>query len=245
MTNTSASLSAIRNSAAITLRAFDASVKATEQAASALDAAVAAMVSANVFTLPVALDVLDRKGDIIEHVKCKVANFADEWKEGGKVSRAKQSAMRVALLSKFAGLKDDKSAAHDAVFIMLSRALHTARAIKNSALKATLDDSGALVATGKNNSATAKALIEAPSATARLAIAKPSKAASKGSDKRKEESAINDNSVDLDMALRCVAAYCAVIGKGEEEPSPARLSFLKAILRDCADTVNNMEGVDE
>ena len=235
--NTNKALSALNNAVAITIDAFGIKTQAEQNAASALDVAIEALVTGTPFNLNLALDVTDKAGNVIEHVKCKVSDFDKELLNAqGKAWRAAQSAMRVALLHRLGNIKDEKSAAHDAAYIMLTRALTVAKAVRAEGMKAKLDASGKLALTGGKGDK-AKALRETESATGRLDIVKGKAPVKKGADNKAKPVAKNDNVIDLDAALRTVAAYATACATNKETPSNARLSFLKKIIADATKAI--------
>lgn len=243
MTNTNKALSAINNAVAITIDAYGIKTQAELNAASALDVAIEALATGTPFNLNLALDVTDKAGNVIEHIKCKVSDFDKEFLNAqGKAWRAAQSAMRVALLHRLGNIKDEKSAAHDAAYIMLTRALTVAKAIRAEGMKAKIDASGKLALIGGKGD-TAKALRETESATGRLDIVKGKAPVKKGADDKGKAKpvAANNNVVDLDAALRTVAAYATAVAGNKEAPSPTRLSFLKAIVRDMNKAIAELE----
>jgi len=239
--NTSEQLKALNNAVAITIDAFGIKTQAEQNAASALDVAIEALVTGTLFSLSIALDVTDKAGNVIEHIKCKVSDFDREFlNEQGKAWRAAQSAMRAALLHRLGNIKDGKTAAHDAAYIMLTRALTVAKAVRAEGMKAKLDANGKLALTGGKGDK-AKALRETESATGRLGIVKGKAPVKKGADDKTKPVAANSNVVDLDKALRAVAAYATAVASNRETPSNARLSFLKAIIRDASKAIAELE----
>jgi hypothetical protein len=240
--NTNVSLKALHNAVAITIDAFGIKTQAEQNAASALDVAIEALVTGTLFNLNIALDVTDKAGRaVIEHIKCKVSDFDKAFlNEQGKAWRAAQSAMRVALLHRLGNIKDEKSAAHDAAYIMLTRALTVAKAVRAEGMKAKLDANGKLALTGGKGDK-AKALRETESATGRLDIVKGKVPVKKGADDKGKPVAANSNVVDLDKALRVVAAYATAVASNKETPSNARLSYLKAIIRDVSKAIAELE----
>lgn len=214
--------------------------KAQEDAAkagkgNATEMLVASLTGSAIWNLKLTFDVTDRNGDIVEHCKgVAISDYAQGFKaEDGKEYRQKTSAFRAAVLRRLFDMKDDKGSQCETVWKVFVSAHKVAEQLRNNAVLASLDASGKLKLAGGKGEA-AKALREAAnkSVTALVNAAKGS-AAKKGTNATPQ----NDNTkgaIDLDGALRTVAAYASLVKDGKEAPSSARLSYLRKIVADAA-----------
>jgi len=121
--------------------------------ASAQDIALAAMTTKGVLSLAFSYDVKDNKGDIIEHVKsAKLADYAAGFKKEGKEYRAKATAFRAAVLTRFFNVPADS----DSVWAMFRQTFPSALALIGEAMTATVGNDGKLVLAGGTGEAAKK-----------------------------------------------------------------------------------------
>ena len=213
--------------------------KAQEDAAkagkgNATEMLVASLTGSAIWNLKLTFDVTDRNGDIVEHCKgVAISDYAQGFKaEDGKEYRQKTSAFRAAVLLRLFDMKDDKGAQCKTVWTVFGQAFKVAEALRANAVLASLDASGKLkLAGGKGE--TAKALREAANkSVTSLVNAANGGAAKKGTNATPQND--NKGAIDLDGALRTVAAYASLVKDGKEAPSSARLSYLRKIVADAA-----------
>lgn len=214
--------------------------KAQEDAAkagkgNATEMLVASLTGSAIWNLKLTFDVKDRNGDTVEHCKgVPVSDYAKGFfAEDGKEYRAKASAFRAAVLLRLFDMKDDKGAACETVWKVFVSAHKVAAQLRGNAILASLDANGKLkLAGGKGKEAAALKEAAGKSVTALVNAAKGS-VAKKGTNATPQ----NDNTkgaIDLDGALRTVAAYASLVKDGKEAPSSARLSYLRKIVADAA-----------
>ena len=213
--------------------------KAQEDAAkagkgNATEMLVASLTGSAIWNLKLTFDVKDRNGDIVEHCKgIAISEYAKGFTLDGKEYRAKTSAFRAAVLLRLFDMKDDKGSQCETVWKVFVSAHKVAEQLRNNAILASLDASGRLkLAGGKGKEAAALKEAANKSVTSLVNAAKGG-AAKKGTNSTPQ----NDNTkgaIDLDGALRTVAAYASLVKDGKEAPSSARLSYLRKIVADAA-----------
>ena len=238
MTNTNEQLQALHNAANVLLGTATTIGKAQEKASGALQSAVFAIVQGNLLQDTVNFDMLDKDGNIAESVKAFAYDFDTTFRnEDGTEARAKKSAFRTALMLKHWGITDNKeSKAHNSLWTTAKLAYRIATAIVGEEMEIAIVD-GKIRAHGGNGSEKAKALAAAKNVAGLASVTKAKGTGNKG----KAPVAANSNVVDLDKALRAVAAYATAVAKNKETPSNARLSFLKAIIRDASKAIAELE----
>jgi hypothetical protein len=239
MTNTNEQLQALHNAANVLLGTATTIGKAQEKASGALQSAVLAIVQGGLLQDKVRFDMLDKDGNITETVEAFAYDFDTTFRnEDGTEARAKKSAFRTALMLKHWGITDNKkSKAHNSLWTTAKLAYRIATALIGESMDVAIVD-GKIKAHGGNGSEKAKALAAAKNVAGLASVTK-----AKGTDNKGEGPvAANSNSVvDLDKALRAVAAYATAVAKNKETPSNARLSFLKAIVRDASKAIAELE----
>ena len=238
MTNTNEQLQALHNAANVLLGTATTIGKAQEKASGALQSAVLAIVQGDLLQDTVKFDMLDKDGNITETVEAFAYDFDTTFRnEDGTEARAKKSAFRTALMLKHWGVTDNKeSKAHNSLWTTAKLAYRIATALIGESMDVAIVD-GKIKAFGGNDSEKAKALAAAKNVAGLASVTK-----AKGTDnKGKGPVAANNNVVDLDKALRAVAAYATAVAKNKETPSNARLSFLKAIIRDASKAIAELE----
>jgi hypothetical protein len=236
--NTNEQLQALHNAANVLLGTATTIGKAQEKASGALQSAVYAIVQGNLLADKVRFDMVDKDGNIAETVEAFAYDFDTTFRnEDGTEARAKKSAFRTALMLKHWGVTDNKeSKAHNSLWTTAKLAYRIATALVGESMDVAIVD-GKIKATGGNGSEKAKALAAAKNVAGLASVTK-----AKGTDnKGKAPVAANSNVVDLDKALRAVAAYATAVASNKETPSNARLSFLKAIIRDASKAIAELE----
>lgn len=225
----------LRKAARLAIDAKAQEDAAKEGKGNATEMLVASLTGSAIWNLKLTFDVKDRNGDIVEHCKgVAVSEYAKGFKaEDGKEYRAKTSAFRAAVLLRLFDMKDDKGAACNSVWTVFGSAHKVAEQLRNNAVLASLDANGKLkLAGGKGEAAKGLKDAAAKSVTALVNTAKGG-TAKKGTNNAPQ----NDNNkgaIDLDGALRTVAAYASLVKDGKEAPSNARLSYLRKIVADAA-----------
>jgi hypothetical protein len=237
--DTNEQLQALHNAANVLLGTATTIGKAQEKAGGALQSAVCAIVQGELLQDEVVFDVLDKDGNITEHVEAFAHDFDTMFRnENGTEARAKKSAFRTALMLKHWGVTDNKeSKAHNSLWTTAKLAYRIATALVGESMDVALVD-GKIKAFGGNGSEKAKALAAAKNVAGLASVTK-----GKGTDNKSKapDPAANSSVVDLDKALRAVAAYATAVAKNKETPSTARLSFLKAIIRDASKAIAELE----
>jgi hypothetical protein len=220
------------NAAALAINADEAAKAAKANSAGAIDMTVAALMTGKTLATKFVFDVKARDGSTVEHCRnVAIADYAAGFKnEDGSEYRAKVSAFANAILGKwFLREGTFTDAQRNAVFMMVKRAITIALGLKAQGMSAKLVDNKLVVSGGKGKEA-ASIREAAKKSTSALATAiKPT--AKKGTNKTTQNTAANNNAIDLDGALRTVAAYASLVKDGKEAPSGTRLSFLKAIVK--------------
>ena len=119
---------------------------AGEQDSSAQALAIAAMTTPGILSLAFDYDVLDRKGEIVEHVKnAKLIDYAHGFaKPDGKEYRAKATAFRNAILPRFFNIPGD----NNSVYAMFRQTFPAALALVGENMTATIGGDGKLVLEG-------------------------------------------------------------------------------------------------
>jgi hypothetical protein len=239
MTNTNEQLQTLHNAANVLLGTATTIGKAQEKASGALQSAVLAIVQGGLLQDKVRFDMLDKDGNITETVEAFAYDFDTTFRnEDGTEARAKKSAFRTALMLKQWGVTDNKkSKAHNSLWTTAKLAYRIATALVGESMDVAIVE-GKIKASGGNGSEKAKALAAAKNVAGLASVTK-----AKGTDnKGKAPVAANSSGVvDLDKALRAVAAYATAVAKNKETPSNARLSFLKAIIRDASKAIAELE----
>jgi hypothetical protein len=218
------------NAAALAINADEAAKAAKANSAGAIDMTVAALMTGKTLATKFVFDVKARDGSIVEHCRnVVIADYAAGFKnEDGTEYRAKVTAFADAILGKWflkTGTFTDEQ--RNAVFMMVKRAIKIALGLKAQGMSAKLVDNKLVVSGGKGKEAAAISAAAKKSTSALMAAIKP--AAKKGTNKTTQNTAANNNAIDLDGALRTVAHYASLVKNGKEAPSNTRLSFLKAI----------------
>jgi hypothetical protein len=239
--NTNVSLKALHAAANVLLGTATNIEKEQNKAGGALQSAVHAIVQGNMVEDKVIFDMTDKDGNIVEHVEAYAYDFDTTFRnEDGTEARAKKSAFRTRLMLQHWGVTDNKeSKAHNSLWTTAKLAYRIAMAIIAEGMETKIVD-GKIKASGGNGSDKAKALAAAKN-VAGLTSAIKAPATKKGTDNKAKPVAANSNVVDLDKALRTVAAYATAIASNKETPSNARLSFLKAIIRDANKAIAELE----
>lgn len=131
---------------------------AGEQDSSAQAMAIAAMTTPGILSLAFDYDVLDRKGEIVEHVKnARLSDYAHGFtKPDGKEYRAKATAFRNAILPRFFNIPGD----NNSVYAMFRQTFPAALALIGENMTATIGEDGKLVLEGGEGDK-AKAMREA------------------------------------------------------------------------------------
>jgi hypothetical protein len=220
------------NAAALAINADEAAKAAKANSAGAIDMTVAALMTGKTLATKFIFDVKARDGSIVEHCRnVVIADYADGFKNAdGSEYRAKVSAFANAILGKwFLREGTFTDAQRNAVFMMVKRAIGVALGLKAQGMSAKLVDNKLVVSGGKGKEAAAISAAAKKSTSALMAAINPP--AKKGTNKTTQNTAANSNAIDLDGALRTVAAYAALVKDGKEAPSGTRLSFLKAIVK--------------
>jgi len=239
--NVNVSLKALHSAANVLLGTATNIEKEQNKAGGALQSAVHAIVQGNMIEDKVVFDMLDKDGNIVEHVTAYAYDFDTTFRnEDGTEARAKKSAFRTALMLKHWGVTDNKeSKAHNSLWTTAKLAYRIAMAIIGEGMETKIVD-GKIKASGGNGSEKAKALAAAKN-VAGLTSAIKAPATKKGTDNKAKPVAANNNVVDLDKALRAVAAYATAVAANKEAPSPTRLSFLKAIMEQTGKAIAELE----
>jgi hypothetical protein len=221
------------NAAALAINADEAAKAAKTNSAGAIDMTVAALMTGKTLGTKFVFDVKAKgDGSIVEHCRnVTIADYAAGFKNAdGSEYRAKVSAFANAILGKwFLREGTFTDAQRNAVFMMVKRAITIALGLKAQGMSAKLVDNKLVVSGGKGKEAAAIRDAAKKSTSALATAIKP--AAKKGTNKTTQNTAANNNAIDLDGALRTVAAYAALVKDGKEAPSSARLSYLKAIVK--------------
>jgi hypothetical protein len=242
MTNTNEQLQALHNAANVLLGTASKIEKEQAKAGGALQNAVVAIVQGNLLEDTVIFDMLDKDGNITETVKAFASDYDTTFRnEDGTEARAKKSAFRTRLMLQHWGVTDNKeSKAHNSLWTTAKLAYRIAATLVGESMEVAIVD-GKIKASGGNGSERALALAAAKNVAGLASVTK-----SKGTDNKSKAPAsapvaANSNVVDLDKALRTVAAYATAVAGNKEAPSPTRLSFLKAIIRDASKAIAEME----
>jgi hypothetical protein len=221
------------NAAALAINADEAAKAAKANSAGAIDMTVAALMTGKTLATKFVFDVKAKgDGSIVEHCRnVMIADYAAGFKnEDGTEYRAKVTAFADAILGKWflkTGTFTDEQ--RNAVFMMVKRAIKIALGLKAQGMSAKLVDNKLVVSGGKGKEAAAISAAAKKSTSALMAAINPP--AKKGTNKATQNTAANNNAIDLDGALRTVAAYASLVKDGKEAPSGTRLSFLKAIVK--------------
>lgn len=240
MTNTNEQLQALHNAANVLLGTASKIEKEQAKAGGALQNAVAAIVQGNLLEDTVIFDMLDKDGNIAENVKAFAYDYDTTFRnEDGTEARAKKSAFRTRLMLQHWGVTDNKeSKAHNSLWTTAKLAYRIAAALVGEGMEVAMVD-GKIKASGGSGSERALALAAAKNVAGLASVTK-----AKGTDNKSKAPApvaANSNVVDLDKALRTVAAYATAVASNKETPSNARLSFLKAIIRDASKAIAELE----
>ena len=220
------------NAAALAINAEEAAKAAKANSAGAIDMTVAALMTGKTLVTKFVFDVKARDGSTVEHCRnITIADYAAGFKNAdGSEYRAKVSAFANAILGKwFLREGTFTDAQRNTVFMMVKRAIAIALGLKAQGMSAKLVDNKLVVSGGKGQEAAAIREAAKKSTSALATAIKPT--AKKGTNKTTQNTAANNNAIDLDGALRTVAAYAALVKDGKEAPSNKRLSFLKAIVQ--------------
>ena len=220
------------NAAALAINAEEATKAAKANSAGAIDMAVAALMTGKTLGTKFVFDVKARDGSTVEHCRnITIADYAAGFKNNdGSAYRGKETGFKDAILGKWflkTGTFTDEQ--RDAVWRMVRRAISVALGLKAQGMSAKLVDNKLVVSGGKGKEAAAISAAAKKSTSALMAAINPP--AKKGTNKTTQNTAANNNAIDLDGALRTVAAYAALVKDGKEAPSNKRLSFLKAIVQ--------------
>lgn len=140
-----AALAQLAKAGALEAKAGAAISKAKESATNAQALAIAAMTTPGVLSLTFDYDVLDRKGDIVEHVKgAKLIDYAKGFTSEGKEYRAKATAFRQSVLPRFFNIPGD----NDSVWSMFRQTFPAALALIGEGMTATVGADGKLALVG-------------------------------------------------------------------------------------------------
>jgi len=221
------------NAAALAINAKEASDAAKANQAGAIDMTVAALMTGKTFQTRFVFDVTARDGSIVEHCKdVTLSHYLAGFKnDDGSDYRAKTTAFFNAVVSKWFNATKLTDSQRNAVLMMFKRAVAIVDGLKANGMNAKLVDNKLSVTGGKGEKASAIRDAAKKSTAALQSALKP--AAKKGTN----STAQNDNGIDLDKALSVVAAYATLCAKGNEAPSNARLSYLKAIVKAASDAI--------
>lgn len=176
-------------------------------------------------------DVAAGDGTVHHHVACTGTNefggTEGAWRYNGQgaISKAAQTAYKCGFQSSFFGLAESNAA----VWTMASKAIETARAIRDEGMTATIVD-GALKLEG-GTSDKAKAMREAKSLAALGKIAKDETGTTReGHGNGKGEGAGDEGRLATPAEILALAArLCDGVAKGEEALSNSALSFARRI----------------
>lgn len=215
-----------------TIKGKEAIDTAKGKQASALAVAVAAFTTDEVHDKPWTFDIKASDGSVHTHVECtgfdEFGNTDLAWMRNGQgaVSKVAQTAYKTGFQSTFFGL--DKS--NPAVWMLSSRAVVMANAIRAEGMTARIVD-GALVLEGGKGERADK-MREAKSIAALTKLAKGETGSNRGgghgagsSSSEAGEAKIATPAEVLALATRLVEG----VAKGEEALSPAALSFARRI----------------
>ena len=204
---------------------------AKEAGASALDATIAGLAQGGVLTHAFAFDVCDRGGNVIEHKKATLCDFAlGFFNENHTASRATEGAFRAAMLPLFFGVTGDQSAGAKSVWQTFKTGFVTAKAVIAQGMTARIEGDKLVLDGGTGEAAEALRKASAVSTTALV------KAAKGEAGKNGSTSKAGDKSVDLAQATseqitRAAVALVKLIAKGEVDEGQATLGNIREIVR--------------
>lgn len=227
-----AGLSLLKGAGVNAAAAGTARADARAKGASALDATIAGLTAPGVLTYEFAFDVCDRGGNVVDHVRATLCDYARGFKNAdGSDSRATEGAFRAAMLPLFFGVAGDQSAGAKSVWATFGKAFAAARALVAEGMAANIVD-GKLTLEGGTGAA-ADALRGAKSTSALVKAAKGATGtggSDSGTGAAGETRAATPSEICAAAAMLTRKAI-----KGEEALCDAALSCLRQIAKLVAD----------
>lgn len=202
--------------------------KANKERASALDMLIAGLTPA-MLDAPVAFDVTDRAGNVVESAKASLLAYAKGFRNpDGSDNRTMQGAFRATVLPRLFGVPGDQSAGAKATWALVTgKALPTALAIAGQGMSATLSDEGKLTLEGGAGDK-ADAMRDAASKSTSALVK-----AAKGEAGTSREAPQNDKGREATPSevTRAAVAIAKLIAKGDATACAATLSNFRELAK--------------
>lgn len=201
--------------------------KANKERATALDLLIAGLTPA-MLDAPIAFDVTDRAGNVVESAKASLLAYAKGFRNAdGSDNRTMQGAFRATVLPRLFGVPGDQSAGAKATWALVTgKALPTALAIAGQGISATLTEEGKLVLEGgAGDQAEALRAAGAKSTSALVKAAKGEAGTSRAAPQNESEG----RAATPSEITRAAVAVAKLIAKGEATACAATMSNLRAI----------------
>jgi hypothetical protein len=217
----------LRSAGANAAAAGENRAAAKVQGATALDSTIAGLSQAGILTYTFAFDVCDRGGNVVEHVKATLCDYAAGFHNAdGSAARKTEGAFRAAMLPLFFGVAGDQSAAAKSVWQTFGKAFTVARAIVAEDMTAALVDNKLVLQGGTGERA--EAMRKATSTSALVKVAE-GKTGTNGSQSTSTEGEAREATPA--EITRTAVALVKLIAKGEADACNATLSNLREIAR--------------
>lgn len=203
--------------------------KANKARASALDMLIAGLTPA-MLDAPIAFDVTDRAGNVVESAKASLLAYAKGFRNAdGSDNRTMQGAFRATVLPRLFGIPGDQSAGAKATWALVTgKALPTALAIAGQGMTATLTEEGKLALEGGAGDVADKLREAAAKSTSALVTAtKPAKGTNRESPHNESEG----RAATPSEITRAAVAIAKLIAKGDATACAATLSNFRELAK--------------